>query len=481
MSKHLLFLSFLALPLGLAGAAPFAYPTDAPRSGAYRVFVNDREVFVYENPVGSIAIFEMDGPVDVRVESANIVRHVVARPLSAGIRPDWGGKAAHLSLPRPMQLSVEFNGLIRDPLFLFAHPVIEAPRENRRGRLLFFEGGKTHEPGVVRLRNHDEVFLEGGAVVKGVFLADGATDIKIHGPGIIDASVGPELEMPAGFRRRVISLLDCENVVLKDFCISDGRTWQIVPNRSRDILIDGVKIISNDGGDDGIDVVRSQKVEIRNSFFHTKDDCIAIKAHSPDPQLRPSRDILIRNNIFWNARWGNGFEIGFELRTPEPIANIRLSDCDFIHVEKGAVLSIHNADYAVVEDVVFENIRVEDARQKLLDFAIFWTKFSEDGPKSEAELERRYQHGGVWDNVMEFTEEERPAIAARRGHIRNITVRNLRIVDGGLPFSIFSGFDADHQVEGVTIENIRLYDQRIDTPEALKLFTEFTQGVNFVP
>lgn len=59
--------------------------------------------------------------------------------------------------------------------------------------------------------------------------------------------------------------------------------------------------------------------------------------------------------------WGNNLEIGFELRS-DTVSNIVFKDIDVIHCEGGAVFSIHNTDFAVVDQVVLEDIRIEDAR-----------------------------------------------------------------------------------------------------------------------
>ena len=83
-------------------------------------------------------------------------------------------------------------------------------------------------------------------------------------------------------------------------------------------------------------------MRIRNCFIRTKDDCIAIKS-TGDELRRGTRNIDVADCVFWNAEWGNALEIGFELRTDE-IRDIVFEDCDVIHVEDGAVFSIHNGD-----------------------------------------------------------------------------------------------------------------------------------------
>lgn len=454
----------------------YSYPEEVTASDTFQVWVGGEPCFVYQNPVASFAAFEMgEGPVEVKVLYRDTAKHAMVRPLWSGITAIVEDGQIVMDIDQPGTYSVELNGLFEDKLFLFANPPVESP-DVSDGRL-HYESGKLHEPGIVFLKSGDRVFIEGGAVVRGLFVIEDAQDVVIEGPGIIDASILADIEFPEGYRKRVIQMNDSEKITLKHFIISDGRNWQIVPNRSHSIEINGVKIVSNDGGDDGIDIVRSSDVEIRNCFIHTKDDCIAIKSHTPDEQLRATHKVLIEDCVFWNTIWGNGFEIGFELRT-DRVHDITLRNSDFIHVEKGAVLSIHNADWAIVEDVLFENIRVEDARQKLLDFAIFWTWWSLDAPR-QSEFEARYQQGGLWDNVMNFKPGEKAIHARNRGHIRNITVENLQIVDGGLPFSIFQGFDENHRISNVTIKDLYLHGNLIETAAEAKLVSEFADGVRF--
>jgi len=473
-----LFTTGVALSIGLTflwgEVKTYAYPEEVTASDTFQVWVNGERCFVYQNPIASMAVFEMgDEPVSIKIAYRDTVKHAMVRPLSSGIEATVEHGQIAMDIDQPGTYSVELNGLLEDKLFLFANPPVESP--DASDERLHYESGKLHEPGIVFLKSGDRVVIEGGAVVRGLFVIEDAQDVAIEGPGIIDASIGAEMEFPEGYRNRVIQIDDSENVRLKHFVISDARTWQIVPNRSRSLLIEGVKIVSNDGGDDGMDLVRSSDIHIRNCFVHTKDDCIAIKSHTPDETLRATHDVLIEDCVFWNTQWGNGFEIGFELRT-ERIHDITLRDSDFIHVEKGAVLSIHNADWAVVEDILFEDIRVEDARQKLLDFAVFWTWWSLDAPR-EKEYEARYQQGGLWDNVMSFKPGEKAIYARNRGHIRNIMVKNLQIVDGGLPFSIFSGFDENHLVENVKIEGLFLYDRRLSTLQEARVVEEHARSI----
>lgn len=74
--------------------------------------------------VASMAYFDFDGTVDVRVISnKERVRNVRVRPLSYMITPDCIGDTVTFSLSHPRNLSVEVNGDIFHNLHLFANPI----------------------------------------------------------------------------------------------------------------------------------------------------------------------------------------------------------------------------------------------------------------------------------------------------------------------------------------------------------------------
>lgn len=179
--------------------------------------------------------------------------------------------------------------------------------------------------------------------------------------------------------------------------------------------------------------------------------------------------------FFWNALWGNALEIGFELNSSE-VRNIRFKNSDIIHVEAGAVFSIHNAGTATVKNILFDNIRVEDARQKLFDLAIFRSRYSEDGPPTEEEVRKLYLNG-AWDGVIAVPADKKDYHAQFRGKIKNVVFRNINIVEGQFPFSIFCGYNKLKNVSGVRIENLVVNGKKITTIKAAKLSLENADNI----
>jgi len=474
-----------ATELWAATVVTYPVPADGNLAGDYKVQVDGQDVFVFNNPVAAIAAFDFEGEVEVAVTPIRDVKWVDIRPKSRHIRRTVKDNTIRFKLTEPCNLSIELNGeILRHPLFLFANPLEKnAPKKGDEG-VIYFEGGKVHRPGVIDVNDGQTVYIAGGAVVECAIFADAKKNIKIRGRGILD---GTRLREIRGDRRmRFVHLQSCHDVEIEGVILSNSKTWQVAPYNCDNVTIANVKIVSDNGGDDGVDIVSSRNVTIRDCFVHTKDDCVVIKGwgdrrgypRSGERVSGPSvEDVVVENCAFWNSAWGNAIEIGFELRV-DSVSDITFRNCDVIHCEDGATFSIHNGDFATVSNVRFENIRVEDSRQKLFDFAIFLSQYSHDRPNDRAERERRYLHG-AWDGVLRVEPEERVEYAKGRGHIKDIYIKDIHIVDGLLPFSVFCGFDEEHSIENVTIDGLWVHGRRITNPEDGKFHIEHAENIRF--
>lgn len=484
------FIVLLLLPqLLFASIRTYNYPKEITASSRYSLTVDSKHVQVMENPIpSSFAAFEMNEPVMVEINSEVKVKWVDIRPLSANIKPVIKDNKISFLIPQPGNYTVEINGKLAHPLFIFANPKEEKPSKNDPN-VLFFEAGKIHYPGVIRPKSGQHVFIEGGAYVVGAISATGVENVKISGHGIMDGSLNNQLSDAAmasiftvdngyksdGKYQRFIEFYDSKNISIEGLILNNSTTWQVVPINCDKVNISGLKLISDNPSDDGIDIVRSRDVHVKDCFVRVKDDCVAIKAHLEYPDNVIVNNVLVENCVFWNAAWGNGLEIGFELHSTE-VKNITFRNCDIIHVESGAVFSIHNSDKAIVKNVLYEDIRIEDATQKLIDLGIFRSKFCTDGSSDEAYLKEYITHD-IWDNELRIPEGKKEEHAKYRGHIQNITFRNIQIVEGRYPFSMFIGYDDQHMVDGVTIENMTVNGKRIESIQDFKLHTEFAKNI----
>jgi hypothetical protein len=442
--------------------APKGFASDA----YYQVKVNGIQVPVFDTPIASYAVFDFKGEVNVEVNTMYDVRWVDIRPLRTGLKPTYtGDNSFSFKINKPENLSLELNGRIRQqPLFIFAgNPETNQPLKTDKN-VIWFEGGKLYKDVKLELKDNQTVYIEGGAVVQGYLFAKGKKNIKICGRGILDGSLNKE---DPTCDNRFIDIRDCENVTVEGITLHNSTTWQVALFHCNKAKINDIHIVSESGSDDGMDIFRCTNVVIDNVFAHTKDDCIAIKSGGDYPPEDPTDNILVKNCVFWNSIWGNGIEIGFELYSNE-VKNIHFENIDVIHVEDGATISIHNAGQAHVHDVIFENIRIEDSRQKLFDVAIFFSRWGPDGIQDPEFIKKNYLWG-AWDGVQKIPAGKEAYHSQFRGTVSNILFKDIQVVGGLLPFSVFHGFDKVKNVSGVTIENLTYMGKKITDLESAKV------------
>ncbi|TAG18591.1 MAG: hypothetical protein EAZ32_13445 [Cytophagia bacterium] len=470
-----LFLLLITCVLAQAQVVGYADPDTLKKSEIFQVKINGKALFVYQNAVSSLAYFSFAGKIDVEITSTHDVKWVDVRPKSLNISPTFGRHTIQFSIDKPCNLTIELNGEMSRPLHLFAAPLetnIPAPHTPK---VRYFEGGKVHEIGALVLQSDETVYIAGGAVVRGTISATDAQNIKILGRGVLDGTFVKE---------QMIQFTRCENIEIEGITILNSPGWTVVPRHCKHLNIKGMKQVCWRNGSDGLDLVATSHVRVSDCFFKNNDDNIVLKCWGGNekyprnaPQGPDMSDIEITRSVFWNMPWGNALEIGFELRCGK-VSDVKFTDCDLIHVERGAAFSIHNGDNATVENVLFENIRVEDAMHKLIDLAVFLSQYSLDRPADEAERKQRYMQG-AWDGVTTVTAEQKAQYAANRGRIKNVTFRNIAVTDGQFPYSIISGYDADHQVENVLIENLTIHGKRIKNAKEGRFFIENAKNITF--
>jgi hypothetical protein len=439
----------------------------------FRVTAGGSAVELHDFPGGVFGQVEITRPITVEVRAAFDIRWVDIRPKSAGITPVIAAdhSSFRFQLSRPVPLTLEFNGDWRRVIHLFANPPEQNPLTAGGPNVRYFGPG-VHEAGSIELKDGETLYLARGAWVKGIVNSVGTKNVTIRGRGVLDASgvrrqgsaasapIAPAPAAPAaqpgqapaqyGARRNMIYLEKTEGARVEGITMVNSPTWTVLARNTTGTRIDGVRILNGRGPctTDGIDLVSSSDALVENVFIRTNDDNVVIK----NSDSRDIRDVTVRRAVFWNEPCGNAIEIGFELRTGT-IERIRFEDIDIIRVERGAALSIHNGDSASVRDVVFHDIRVEDARHKLIDFALVYGQYGPDRPESQQERTARMDPGGAWDGVLRCTPEQRAALAKYRGHIRDVRVTKLQVLES-LPFSVISGWDAGHAVENVVIEGM---------------------------
>ncbi len=451
-------------------------PQGAAKANDFAVKVNGKEIFVYDSQVAAFAYFSFGGKATVSVIPDRNVEKVDIRPKSRAVAYSVEGRTMTFELDRPCNLSVEINGDIKRPLFLFANPLEQDPPKPSDGNVRYFEAGKIHEAGEIKLTSGQTLYIAGGAIVRGRIRAEGAKNIRVLGRGILDGS-------DRDYKTQMVKLSGCSNVEFNGIIVFNSFGWTLVPVKSDNVRFFDVKVVGWRDNDDGVDIVGCHNLSVESCFLRTKDDCIAVKA-SPayfeegESGLCNVEGIRVIDSVLWNAEWGNAMEIGFELQTGT-IRDVLFRNCDIIHVERGGTFTIHNGDFATVENVRFENIRVEDSRDKLIELRVGLSIYSADCPWEFARQnpQRKKSPLGQW---LALDAEQQQKHAACRGHIRNVHFKDIAVTGPELAKSYLRGYDDTHSVEDVVIENLQFNGWRIMSPDAGNFTIETARNVQFV-
>jgi hypothetical protein len=439
-----IFTGFCLFQLHAQKLVTYTPPEGTDAAPEFRVEVNGEEIFVYNTRIAAFTTFSFEGMADIKVTFLSPVYHFDIRPESRKIKAELLGDQISFSLEEPANISLEVNRNIKRPLFIFAGPLETDVPEKGDEKVIFFEAGKVHTPGEVIIESDQTVYIEGGAIVRGHFMASRGKNITIRGRGILDNSRYGKGEY------RPIEINRCENVLIQGIILTESRHWNCPATACRNITYDNFKIVSENDWDDGIDIVGSSDVLVDNCFIRTKDDCIAIKSGVNYFTGFDSGcivdHIVIQNSVLWNGAWGNGLEIGFETRS-DTIRNVTFRNCDLIHVEgPEGTFTIHNGDRAVVSNIRYEDIRVEDSRGWLIDFRVLESRYSKD---------------------------------KERGKIENVQFKNISVTGEHFPFSQIIGFDETHDIENVVLEDFTILGKKIESTYDGMIAVAHLKGLQF--
>jgi hypothetical protein len=357
-----------------AGVTTYPAPAGEAISGDYAVTVNDKPVDVYaaqsEFFEGDycFASFDFSGKVAIRVTSSQSLEKVQVQPGRFGVQIERNSlKEITLTAVAPFRISVERNGRIK-PFFLFGNALeTDAPKPGD-ANVVYFPPG-VHRAGKITLTDNQTLYLAGGAVVKGCVHAKGK-NITIRGRGILGGEESPRFKGPG---RHLLDCQDCRDITVRDVTLRNPWGWTFVTSNCDGVVIDNVKICgSRMINDDALDLVNTQNATVRNCFFRTQDDCIAVKGLGKI--ARPCENILIESCEFWTDM-ANIFRIGYECETAH-MRNITARNIDVLHYSKNcrppttywanAIIFLQPNQDMLMEDCHFEDIRVRSSGEDIL-------------------------------------------------------------------------------------------------------------------
>ena len=431
-----------------------------------------------QTEIASFVSFETDESVEMVVEPKKDFNEVIIRPLSKKITPKVLDGKIYFTIQKPGQYTVELDGF-HEALHLFVNPKkpYEIPDKNSPDVIYFGEG--IHDAGVIELKSNQTLYIDENAVVYGRVYAIGKDNIKIIGRGILDQSKivedpslmfdrSPYFNVHDEERPSALELNYCKNVYIEGITIRDSLFLTLRPICCENVVIDNVKIIGNwRYNSDGIDFVNSKDSIVKNSFVRSFDDSLCLKGFFFYNQgdmfydgktYDELKNVKFINCVVWND-WGHALETGVDM-CAKSIHDSGFYDIDIIH-GTGVMLDCASYDYAEIYNITYDNIRVEydDIHLK---------------PMVQTNDEDEYENtdANYLPTLLSSFVGYESCVSQggkKRSHIHDITFKNISVTAKTMPPSEFFGFDNEHSVDNVTIENLYLNGEKITSDESFKI------------
>jgi len=207
-------------------------------------------------------------------------------------------------------------------------------------------------PDIADYRNPDiPLFTDavGGERGHALIFAQGAHNIGLSGPGVID---GNGLVF-TGHKHRpmILRFVRCTAVRIRDLTLKDSAAWVQHYLDCEDILLDGLTVDSlHCSNNDGINLDGCRRVTVANCRIDTRDDALTLKTTT----AAICRDIAITNCVLSSDC--NGFKIGTESKAA--VRNITISNIT-IHRVRLCGIEILSVDGAEIDTVNISNVTMD--------------------------------------------------------------------------------------------------------------------------
>ena len=294
----------------------YLVPPGQRQSGAVRVELNGRAAFVHATAECSFVTGETVGPVEVTVRVIPEVRAATIRPTRLGIGATVDGGAVSFTVPGPMHVAVELQGVPGVPeVYLF----LDAPDDDKPDpadpKVRFFEAGRVHEVGWLTVEAGQSIYIEGGAVVRGGLHLVDAHGVSVRGRGLLDGSA---FDAAVG-RRKMIVAERCHDLLIEGITMVRPSFWMVHLGDCERATVRGIKQVGEVVSSDGIDIVGSRGVTVEGCFLRNNDDCVVVKSLASREGEGYQRydhrgdvsGVRVRGCTFYNASAGNAMEVGF--------------------------------------------------------------------------------------------------------------------------------------------------------------------------
>lgn len=262
-----------------------------------------------------------------------------------------------------------------------------------------------------------------------------------------EENIPPELRiMGEGFylRPNFFQPYKSKNILVEGVTFKDSPMWFIHPVLCENVSIIGVTVKGLGPNNDGCNPESSKDVLIKDCYFDTGDDCIAIKSGRNSDGRRiniPSENIVIQNCIMKEGHGGvvMGSEISGGVR------NVFAENCEMNspHLDRAIRIKTNSIRGGVIENIYIRNIKVGQVSHAVLKINFYY----EEGDVSEFTPIVRNIH------INNLTSEKSPYAfwirAYERSPVENLVIENCT-------FNNVSNQDIIENVSNFSVKSVKV-------------------------
>ncbi len=204
--------------------------------------------------------------------------------------------------------------------------------------------------------------------------------------------------------------------------ILNSPLWTLSLDESEDVIIEDA-LISGDRrfpNNDGIDVINSQRVLIRNTTIKTGDDCIAIITHTPPP----INNVLVENCTLSSSSAAIKVAV-FDAQATGTISNLNFNNIIITDTNRGICID-PRVGQSTIENLSFTNIQME-----IHYFGSNWWGKAEPIQITSLSFSDQNQWNGTirdirFENLTSHSENG-IILFGNSTFIRNVTLKNIKL------------------------------------------------------
>ena len=249
----------------------------------------------------------------------------------------------------------------------------------------------------------------------------------------------------------------CKNILIDGVTIRNSPMWILHPVLSENVTIQNVRVISHGPNSDGCDPESCRNVLIKNCYFDTGDDCIALKSgRNQDGRNsgRPIENVVVRDCEMKDGH--GGVVIGSEVSGGA--RNIYAENCvmDSPNLERAIRIKTNKVRGGTIENLYFRNIEVGEVREAVVRINMRYAIFSDTTQTFIPTVRNVFV-----DNVT--SEKSRYGLLLE-GYDGEHPIRDIHLTN-----SRFSGVAEGNKieyVEGLTYRDFYLNGEALEEPPA---------------